>query len=73
MIAMSNHEEHDLLDYLLGKCKAIVIDRKEPLAPFVEKMAQKGYLVNYDNIDNVRYYHVKESFRHKILSDLRGK
>ena len=70
---MNNVDEYELLDILLGKYKAIVVEIKDPNRLFLDKMCQSGYLVNYDNIDDKKYYHVNEKFRNKILSILKAK
>lgn len=71
---MNNVNEYELLDILLGKYKSIVVDQKDKDRPFLDKMANEGYLVNYDNsFEGVKYYHVKEKFRNKILEIMRNK
>lgn len=69
---MNNIDEYELLDILLGKYKAIVVEISDPNRIFLDKMCHKGYLVNYDNIDQKKYYHIKEKFRQNVLSILKA-
>lgn len=70
---MNNVDEYELLDILLGKYKAIVVDTSDHNRIFLDKMCNYGYLIKYNHsMDDKHYYHVKEKFRQKILSILKG-
>lgn len=68
---MQNVDQERLLEILLNKYKAIVVDIKDPDRPFLDTMCQYGYLVNYDNIEDKKYYHVKEKLKNEILTKLK--
>lgn len=70
---MNNIDEYELLDILLNQYKAIVVEIKDHNRPFLDRMCDSGYLVNYNNIEDKKYYHVNNKFRNKILSILKAK